>query len=99
MTTADMLRELGHEPIETTSANKALELLKAAKSPDPAIFDYAMPEMTGLMLAGRIRERYPTLPLLLATGYAVWTSPPARRPAATRPPRLADRISKLQMKI
>ena len=70
MTTADMLRELGHEPIETTSANKALELLMAAESPDLAILDYAMPEMTGLMLAGRIRERYPTLPLLLATGYA-----------------------------
>jgi signal transduction histidine kinase len=70
MTTADMLRELGHEPIETTSANKALELLEADESPDLAILDYAMPEMTGLTLAGRIRERYPTLPLLLATGYA-----------------------------
>ncbi len=70
MTTVDMLRELGHEPIETTSANKALELLKAAESPDLAILDYAMPEMTGVTLAGRIRERYPTLPLLLATGYA-----------------------------
>ena len=70
MTTADMLRELGHEPIETTSANKALELLTAAESPDLAILDYAMPEMTGLTLAGRIRERHPTLPLLLATGYA-----------------------------
>ena len=65
-----MLRELGHEPIETYSAAQALETLNAGALPDLAILDYAMPEMTGLRLAERIRERYPKLPLLLATGYS-----------------------------
>ena len=70
VSTADMLRELGHEPIETYSAAQALETLNAGALPDLAILDYAMPGMTGLRLAERIRERYPTLPLLLATGYS-----------------------------
>ena len=70
VTTAEMLRELGHEPVETGSAAEALESLSAGALPDLAILDYAMPEMTGVKLAERIRERYPTLPLLLATGYA-----------------------------
>jgi len=70
MTTSDMLRELGHEPIVIASANKALEFLRAKGPPDLAIIDYAMPEMTGAALAERMREAYPTLPLILATGYS-----------------------------
>ena len=68
--TADMLRELGHETIETTSAKKALEVLGAGERPDLAILDYAMPEMSGSALADLIHEICPRLPLLLATGYS-----------------------------
>ena len=68
--TADMLRELGHETIETTSAKKALEVLGAGERPDLAILDYAMPEMSGSALADLIHEICPELPLLLATGYS-----------------------------
>jgi signal transduction histidine kinase len=68
--TADMLRELGHETIETTSAKKALEVLGAGERPDLAILDYAMPEMSGSALADLIHEICPGLPLLLATGYS-----------------------------
>ena len=67
---ADMLRELGHEPIPVASARKALEVLRAGARPDLAILDYAMPEMTGVALADLMRESFPWLPLLLATGYA-----------------------------
>jgi CheY-like chemotaxis protein len=70
MATADMLRELGHEPIEMTSAKKALEALRGGERPDLAILDYAMPEMSGVALAELLRETYPGLPLLLATGYS-----------------------------
>ena len=70
--TVDMLRDLGHETIETTSAKKALEVLWAGERPDLAILDYAMPEMSGSALADLIRKIYPGLPLLLATGYSEW---------------------------
>jgi CheY-like chemotaxis protein len=69
-TTADMLRELGHEAVEMSSGNQALEALQTGKLFDLAILDYAMPDMTGDQLADRIRESFPALPLLLATGYS-----------------------------
>jgi signal transduction histidine kinase len=70
ITTADMLRELGHEPIGIASAKKALEVLRAGERPDLAILDYAMPEMTGTALAELVRQVCPGMPLLLATGYS-----------------------------
>jgi CheY-like chemotaxis protein len=70
LTTSEMLRELGHEPIQISSARKALEFVGAKEPPDVAILDYAMPEMTGARLAELMHEACPTLPVLLATGYA-----------------------------
>ena len=70
MVTADMLRELGHQPMEMSSAHEALEVLRAGERPDLAILDYAMPEMSGVALANAVRETCPDLPLLLATGYS-----------------------------
>ena len=69
-TTADLLRELGHEPIEIASASEALRYLAGNQPPDVAILDFAMPEMNGLELARKIRESHPSIPVLLATGYA-----------------------------
>ena len=45
-----------------------------------------MPGMTGVELAGRIRELFPNLPILLATGYA--DLPPGQKsdlPRLTKP--------------
>ena len=68
--TADLLCELGLDPIKCGSPSQALDFLKSNVAPDVAILDFAMPEMTGVELAGQIRELFPTLPVLLATGYA-----------------------------
>jgi signal transduction histidine kinase len=84
-TTAEMLRDLGHEPIEMSSANKALQFLQANEPPDLAILDYAMPEMTGVGLAHRIRENFPTLPLILATGYSAGSKARADLPTLDKP--------------
>jgi signal transduction histidine kinase len=78
---ADMLRELGHEPIAIASAKKALEFLRTGERPDLAILDYAMPEMTGVALADLARVACPGLPLLLATGYS---EPESARPDLPR---------------
>ena len=58
------------KPIEIASPSQALLFLKGNAPPDVAIVDFAMPEMTGVRLAEKIRELCPDLPLLLATGYA-----------------------------
>ncbi len=65
-----MLEDLGHEVVTATSASDALELLLSGTVVDCVITDHAMPGMTGLELATQLRSRWPTLPVVLATGYA-----------------------------
>jgi signal transduction histidine kinase len=90
MATADMLRELGHEPIEMTSAKKALEAVRGGERPDLAILDYAMPEMSGVALAEMLREAYPELPLMLATGYSEREKAGGALPRLDKPYTLAE---------
>jgi CheY-like chemotaxis protein len=69
-TTADMLRELGHEVREVANGNDALDLLRDTPDCDLMLADYVMPQMTGLQLADKVRARFPGVPVLLMTGYA-----------------------------
>jgi signal transduction histidine kinase len=68
--TTAMLEELGHTVLEASSGTAALELLRAGRPVDIVITDHAMPGMTGVQLARVIQAEYPTLPVILATGYA-----------------------------
>jgi CheY-like chemotaxis protein len=68
--TAEMLKDLGHRVIEAPSGQRALEILRAGTAVDLVITDQAMPGMTGTQLAAEIREAWPDLPILLASGYA-----------------------------
>jgi CheY-like chemotaxis protein len=88
--TADMLRELGHKTIETTSAKKALEVLRTGERPDLAILDYAMAEMSGLALAELIHKIHPGLPLLLATGYSEREKAVGKLPRLDKPYTLVE---------
>ncbi len=90
MATADMLRELGHDPIEMTSAKKALEAVRGGERPDLAILDYAMPEMSGVALAELLREACPQLPLMLATGYSEQEKSGGSLPRLNKPYTLAE---------
>ena len=65
-----MLEDLGHEVVTATSASEALELLSSGTVVDCVITDHAMPGMTGLELATQLRSRWPSLPVVLSTGYA-----------------------------
>jgi CheY-like chemotaxis protein len=96
LSTADLLRELGHEPIEINSPAEALVFLRANAAPDVAILDFAMPEMTGVELAGHIRELHPGLPLLLATGYADGESN-SLLPRLDKPFSLADLAHQIEL--
>ncbi|WP_413624667.1 response regulator [Luteibacter sp. Lutesp34] len=68
-TTVEMLEDLGYAVVAARSGAEALNLIEEA-AVDLVITDHAMPQMTGTQLAIRLRERYPTLPIVLATGYA-----------------------------
>ena len=68
--TAEMLEDLGHRVIPVSSGHDALEILRSAQSIDLMMTDHMMPGMTGIELAARSREVRPSLPILLATGYA-----------------------------
>lgn len=70
MSTMDMLEDLGHTVLEANSGKQALELLAANGPVDLVMTDYSMPGMSGAELALVLKETYPGLPVLLATGYA-----------------------------
>jgi signal transduction histidine kinase len=76
--TSAMVEDLGHESIEAHSAEEALATLKSGAQIDVVITDHAMPVMTGLQLAACIQERFPGLPIILATGYAELPTDPAK---------------------
>ncbi len=67
--TLAMLEDLGHVALEARSGSEALDILE--KNPvDLVITDQAMPQMSGIQLIAAIKERWPNLPVILATGYA-----------------------------
>ncbi len=68
--TAAMLEDLGHVVIEVPSAERALDVLRLGPAIDLIITDQAMPGMTGIELARRVRRDFPGTPVILASGYA-----------------------------
>nr|CAD6595266.1 PAS domain-containing sensor histidine kinase [Rhizobium sp. TCK] len=70
MNTTLMLEDLGHQVVEAFNGAQALEVLEKGERFDLVLTDHSMPKMTGAELAGRIHERWPSLPVVLATGYA-----------------------------
>ncbi len=70
MGTVAMLEDLGHSAIEVSSGRQALNVLDTDSDIDVVITDQAMPGMTGTELVKKIREQRPSLPIILATGWA-----------------------------
>jgi CheY-like chemotaxis protein len=65
-----LLEDLGHRVISAASGAQALALFDARQDIDLVITDMAMPKMNGAQLAQTIRIMKPSLPIILATGYA-----------------------------
>ena len=68
--TIAMLDDLGHTGLAASSGKEALDILRQQASVDLVITDYAMPGMTGLQLVNAIKNEWPDLPVIIATGYA-----------------------------
>jgi CheY-like chemotaxis protein len=65
-----MLEDLGHKVIAAGSGARAIKEIESTPGIDLVITDQAMPAMTGMQLIEILRARRPTLPVILATGYA-----------------------------
>lgn len=66
---ANALEDRGYHVVEAASGMEALAELERSL-PDIAVLDFAMPGLTGAELAHRIKQRWPELPLIFASGYA-----------------------------
>jgi two-component system NtrC family response regulator len=65
---AGFFRDLGAEVREAAGGKEALELVER-DVPEAVITDMRMPGMDGRALLAELRQRYPELPVLLATAY------------------------------
>jgi signal transduction histidine kinase/CheY-like chemotaxis protein len=70
MSTTEMLEDLGHHVIGASSGLHALDIIRSEQPLDLMMTDHVMPGMTGIELATASRKLRPSLPILLATGYA-----------------------------
>jgi signal transduction histidine kinase len=92
--TVGMLQELGHRVLVAPSGASAFDIIRQDPTLDLVITDHAMPGMTGMELAGRIRAVRPRLPIALATGYAQLPGgAPPDVPRIDKPFRLEDLAS------
>ena len=68
--TSSMLRDLGYAVVEATCSREALALIDCQTPLDLVFTDVIMPgDMNGIDLAHTLRQRFPTLPVLLTSGY------------------------------
>jgi PAS domain S-box-containing protein len=75
LTTAAMLRDLGHQVTEMTDGAEAIAFLRKSRGGwDLLVTDYAMPHVSGVEVIRKARESAPGLPAIVITGYADATS-------------------------
>jgi CheY-like chemotaxis protein len=65
-----LLGELGHDVVRARNGQEALQLTESGATFDLVFTDVVMPGMSGLELAGKLRQRHPHLPIVLTTGYS-----------------------------
>ena len=64
-----LLGQNGYEVIAATNGRHALRVFESKKGKiDAVILDYEMPEMNGLQLATWLKQRHPTLPVIMISG-------------------------------
>jgi CheY-like chemotaxis protein len=69
--TSYFLRQLGYRPLEASATVEAVELARANRLEiDLLVTDVAMPVMSGIELAQRVRAERPSLPVIFLVGVA-----------------------------
>lgn len=64
-----LLTEAGYDVVAMTSPNAALARSEEGERFDLAVLDVVMPELSGDVLAARLRRISPDLPILFVTGF------------------------------
>jgi two-component system response regulator HydG len=59
----------GYEVLEAYNGKKSLELLETTE-PSLVMCDFRLEDMEGNVLLGKIKEKYPNLPVIIITGYS-----------------------------
>jgi CheY-like chemotaxis protein len=81
---AEALRDLGASVVEAASADEAWQYLTAGGAVDLVFTDHYMPgSMTGARLATRIQQEYPTVVVVVTSGYfndRSWSEPIVAKP-------------------
>lgn len=65
-----LLEDLGYDTAWAANADEALELIAQSDTFDVVFSDVIMPGMSGIELGYEIRRRYPSLPVVLTSGYS-----------------------------
>jgi signal transduction histidine kinase/DNA-binding response OmpR family regulator/CHASE3 domain sensor protein len=69
LSTVDMLERLDCSVAAVGTGEQALELLAKGQSFDLLLTDLGLPGMTGEALAAEVHRRFPSLPVVIASGY------------------------------
>jgi CheY-like chemotaxis protein len=89
--TTSLLEQLGYRTTAVENASEALEALASQRSVSLVLTDIVIPgEDDGLMLARRIRARFPEIPILLATGYTKLFDSAPEFPVLRKPYQISD---------
>ncbi len=65
----EALELLGYSVTSASNGKAALKTLGQLR-PDAVLLDFAMPGMDGAQVAGHIRQRWPSLPIIFASGHS-----------------------------
>ncbi len=69
LTLVDLIEELGHEPVEATTAAEAVAVFRERPDIDVLVTDIGLPDMPGDQLARILRDVRAELPVVFATGH------------------------------
>ncbi|WP_294318862.1 response regulator [uncultured Sphingomonas sp.] len=82
---AAQLEAAGHSLVVHDSARQAVAMLEAGHRFDMVLTDYAMPDLSGIEVAARVRACCPDTPVLLITGFAEIGDTQIGVPVLTKP--------------
>lgn len=97
--TSDMLRDMGHEVIETSSAIAALDIVRERQDIELLISDYLMPGMRGDELIRKAQLTRPDVRGLLITGYSRLAGSDGGPARLAKPFRAADLAREIEKQL